>query len=184
LCYYCHKKGHFRNTCWDLHGWPSSGRGWTDHDGGCRNRGRGHDRDRGMECGGSGCQQTHVANTASQSGLGLGDMLTQLMIQLAARLISTAPASATTIALIASDGHNLSSLLTTVVKLIGTVMKALVAEPSVDMSWIVDFGASKHMTPHPIMFKTYKPMSGKDKVQTVDGSLCPIAGVGDITCTS
>jgi hypothetical protein len=34
------------------------------------------------------------------------------------------------------------------------------------------------------MFKTYKPMSGKDKVQTADGSLCPITGVGDITCTS
>jgi GAG-pre-integrase domain len=40
------------------------------------------------------------------------------------------------------------------------------------------------MTPHPTMFKTYKHMSGKDKVQTADGSLCPIAGVGDITCTS
>jgi hypothetical protein len=87
-----------------------------------------------MECGGSGCRQTHVADTVSQSGSGLGDMLTQLMIQLAARLTSTASASATTIAPIASDGHNLSSLLTTVVKLIGTVMKALVAEPSVDMS--------------------------------------------------
>jgi hypothetical protein len=33
------------------------------------------------------------------------------------------------------------------------------------------------------MFKTYKSMSGKDKVQTVDGSLCLIAGVGDIACT-
>jgi GAG-pre-integrase domain len=27
-------------------------------------------------------------------------------------------------------------------------------------------------------------MSGRDKVQTTNGSLCPIAGVGDITCTS
>jgi hypothetical protein len=51
------------------------------------------------------------------------------------------------------------------------------------MSWIVDSEASKHMNLHSTMFKTYKPMSDKDKVQTVDGSLCPIAGVGDITCT-
>jgi hypothetical protein len=56
-------------------------------------------------------------------------------------------------------------------------MKALIAEPSVDMSWIVDSGTSKHMTPYPIMFKTYKPMFNKVKVQTADGSL------GDITCT-
>jgi GAG-pre-integrase domain len=127
-----------------------------------------------------------MADTASQSGPSPDDMLTQLMIQLAARLTSITPASVT--APIASsyraDGYNISSLLTTVVKPIGTIMKALVAEPSVDMSWIVDSGASKHMTPHSTMFKTYKPMSGKDKVQTADGSLCPIAGVGDITCTS
>jgi hypothetical protein len=36
------------------------------------------------------------------------------------------------------------------------------------------------MTPHPTMFKTYKPMSRKDKVQTADGSLCPITRVGNI----
>jgi hypothetical protein len=124
-----------------------------------------------------------VADTASQLGLGLGDMLTRLMIQLVTRLTSIAPASATTIAPIASDGHNLSSLLTTVVKPVVTVMKALIAKLSVDMSRIVDSGASKHMTSYPTMFKTYKPMSGKDKVQTADCSLCPIAGVGDITCT-
>jgi hypothetical protein len=63
-------------------------------------------------------------------------------------------------------------------------MKALVAEPSLDKSWIVDSGASKHMTLFPMMFKTYKPLSGRDKVQTVDGSLCSIAGVGDVTCIS
>jgi hypothetical protein len=71
------------------------------------------------------------------------------MIQLAAKLTSTTLASATTIALIASNGHNLFSLLITVVKPVGTIMKALVAEPSVDMSWSIDFGASKHMTPYP-----------------------------------
>jgi GAG-pre-integrase domain len=113
-------------------------------------------------------------------------MLAQLMTQLARRLSTTASASAT--ASVASpsgvDGYNFPSLLTTVIKSIGTIMKALVAEPSLDKSWIVDSGASKHMTPYPMMFKTYKPLSGRDKVQTADGSLCSIAGVGDVTCTS
>jgi hypothetical protein len=72
MCDYCHKKNHTRKTCWDLHGWPSSGQDQTGHDDGCHNRSRGH----GMECGGSGCHQVHVANTASQSGSGLYDKMT------------------------------------------------------------------------------------------------------------
>jgi hypothetical protein len=87
-----------------------------------------------------------MADTTSQSGSSPSDMLTQLMIQLAARLISIISVNATTP--IISDGHNISSPFTIVVKPVGTIKKALVAE---------------HMTPHSIMFKTYKPMSGKDK---------------------
>jgi hypothetical protein len=63
-------------------------------------------------------------------------------------------------------------------------MKALVAEPSLDKFWIIDSGTSKHMTLYTMMFKTYKPLSRRDKVQTADGSLCSIAGVGDVTCIS
>jgi hypothetical protein len=33
------------------------------------------------------------------------------------------------------------------------------------------------MTSYPTMFKIYKPMSGRDEVQTTNGSLCPIAEV-------
>jgi hypothetical protein len=108
------------------------------------------------------------------------------MTQLARRFSTTTPASVTASVASSSgvDGYNLSSLLTIIIEPIGTIMKALVAEPSLDKSWIVDFGASRHMTPYPMMFKTYKHLSGRDKVQTVDGSLCSIAGVGDVTCTS
>jgi hypothetical protein len=72
-----------------------------------------------------------VADIASQSGSGLDDKMTQLMIQLPAMLTSTISTSVT--ASIVSDGHNLSSLLTTVAKPIGTIMKALIAEPSIDV---------------------------------------------------
>jgi hypothetical protein len=78
-------------------------------------------------------------------------MLTQLMTQLARRLSSTT--SASVIASVASssgaDGYNISSLLTTVIKPVDTIMKALVVEPCLDKSWIVDSEASKHMTPYP-----------------------------------
>jgi hypothetical protein len=77
-----------------------------------------------------------VANTAGQSGSSSDNMLTQLMTQLARRLSSTTQASATTSVASPSgaDGYNLSSLLTTVIKSVGTTMKALVAEPNLDKS--------------------------------------------------
>jgi hypothetical protein len=108
------------------------------------------------------------------------------MTQLARRLSSTTPASATASVTSSSgvDSYKLSSLISIVIKLVGTIMKALKAELSLDKFWIVDSGASKHMTPYPVMFKTYKSMSERDKLQTADDSLCSIAGVGDVTCTS
>jgi hypothetical protein len=33
-CYYCDKRGHVQDTCWDLHGWSSGGRGRNDRGGG------------------------------------------------------------------------------------------------------------------------------------------------------
>jgi hypothetical protein len=71
-----------------------------------------------------------MADTASQSGPSPDDMLTQLMIQLAARLTSITPASVTSPISSSSraNGYNISSLLTTVVKPIDTIMKALVAD--------------------------------------------------------
>ena len=178
VCDHCHRKNHTRETCWDLHGRPARGRG---RDGG---RGRGQGRSRGPGRGG-GYQKAHMADSTSTPGSGTDDMVTQLVTQLAARFLSTTPASSasSTAAPSGADGYTLSYFLTTVVRPVGTVIKALIAESSPDRSWIVDSGASKHMTPDPTMFKTYKPMSGREKVQTADGSLCSIARVRDVTCT-
>lgn len=43
-------------------------------------------------------------------------------------------------------------------------------------SWIIDSGATKHMTGSSKIFTTYTPCSGKDKVLKADGSLSPISG--------
>jgi GAG-pre-integrase domain len=39
------------------------------------------------------------------------------------------------------------------------------------------------MTPDSTLFKSYKPLSGKEKVQTADGTFCSIAEIGNVTCT-
>jgi hypothetical protein len=60
MCDYCHKKGHIRDTCWDLHGRPSGGRGRT---------GRGSGRRGGGRNGGLGrTQQAYASDKAPDDG--------------------------------------------------------------------------------------------------------------------
>ena len=47
--------------------------------------------------------------------------------------------------------------------------------------WIIDSGASDHMTSLSSLFKTYSPCSGNKKIRIVDGSFSAIAGEGSIT---
>jgi hypothetical protein len=160
ICDYCHKINHTRENCWDLHGKPTRGRG-------C---GRGQGRGRGSGRSG-GPQQAHVADSTSKPTSFFDKVMAQLMTQLAARFTSTTSMSSTPppIAPSGADGYNLLSLLATAVKPVSTIVKALTAKLNPDKSWIVDFGASKHMTSDSTLFKTYKLMSGRDKVQTTDG---------------
>ena len=44
--------------------------------------------------------------------------------------------------------------------------------------WIIDFGASDHMTNSLNMFESYSPCPGNKKVRIADGSFSPIAGKG------
>jgi hypothetical protein len=70
VCDYCHRKNHTRETCWDLHGRLTRGRG---RDGG---HGRSQGRSRGLGHNGSGYKHAHVIDTASRSGSSSDDMLT------------------------------------------------------------------------------------------------------------
>jgi hypothetical protein len=49
--------------------------------------------------------------------------------------------------------------------------------------WIIDTGATNHMTGASDLFTTYTPCSGKDKVRVADGSMAPIVGRGSVRCT-
>ncbi|RVW67172.1 hypothetical protein CK203_062504 [Vitis vinifera] len=44
--------------------------------------------------------------------------------------------------------------------------------------WIIDSGASDHMTNSSNMFESYSPCPGNKKVQIADGNFSPIAGKG------
>ena len=46
--------------------------------------------------------------------------------------------------------------------------------------WIIDLGATDHITGCASLFSTYTPGSGHIKVKIVDGSLASIAGTGTI----
>jgi hypothetical protein len=63
------------------------------------------------------------------------------------------------------------------------VVRGLTTKTSVDKTWIVDSGVSQHMILDPTVFKFYKRLSGKEEVQTADGTFCSIVGIGNVTCT-
>ena len=55
--------------------------------------------------------------------------------------------------------------------------------PTTSPSWIVDSGASIHMTPNPRVFTSYKPSPGTSKVRTASGDLLTVAGVSRVALT-
>jgi hypothetical protein len=46
--------------------------------------------------------------------------------------------------------------------------------------WIIDSGATNHMTGSPRRFLSYAPRSGKDRVRIADGSSAHIMGCGTV----
>jgi hypothetical protein len=80
----------------------------------------------------------------------------------------------------------LDTLATTAISsaLIGNLATALntFATPP-DDPWIIDSGASDHMTGMSPLFSSYNPSSGRDKVRIAGGSLSPILGKGSVLVT-
>jgi hypothetical protein len=55
-----------------------------------------------------------------------------------------------------------------------------VSETASRPSWIIDSGATDHMTPSSKQFSTYSPCPSNKKIATADGTLVTVAGIGDI----
>ncbi|KAI5418366.1 hypothetical protein KIW84_042851 [Lathyrus oleraceus] len=51
---------------------------------------------------------------------------------------------------------------------------------SLSHTWIVDSGASDHMTGESTLFSSYSPCAGNQKIKIVDGSFSAIAGKGSV----
>jgi hypothetical protein len=56
------------------------------------------------------------------------------------------------------------------------------ATPSED-PWVIDSGASDHMTGMSPLFSSYNPCSGREKIRIADGSLSPVSGKGSVFVT-
>jgi hypothetical protein len=65
----------------------------------------------------------------------------------------------------------------------GTQAQALASTYRHNVEWVIDSGASKHVTGISSVFKTYTPHSYSETIQTADGTSQPIHGVGSIECT-
>ena len=62
----------------------------------------------------------------------------------------------------------------------GNFLKALASTVCTQNGWIIDSGASDHMTSEYTLFTTYSPCAGNSKIRIADGSLSSIAGKGSI----
>ena len=66
----------------------------------------------------------------------------------------------------------------------GTQAHALVATyKHSHIDWIIDSGASKHVTGSLSTFASYTPYTHSETVQTADGTSQLIQGVGSVECT-
>ncbi|XP_073117068.1 uncharacterized protein [Elaeis guineensis] len=120
ICDHCHKPGHIKAYCYELHGRPNRGRG---RGGGRFGRGR---------------EDSSNQPASSQDNFAQIDISDQIH---------------------ALNCSNFSP-------------------------WVVDSGASNHMTGSFRDFVSYIPCSGRDKVRFADGSFILISGKGSIKCTS
>ncbi|XP_058188017.1 uncharacterized protein LOC131304703 [Rhododendron vialii] len=163
---YCHNTGHTKDFCWKLHGRPSRGRG-----SGRGGRGRGPRRSQA---------QAHVSEfaTLSDSGFSTGVQspsdsvggFSQREMQALRRLMAQADSSST----IAPT----STVAPTASYFAHSGIPASAFTASSGIPWIIDSGASDHMTGCSFVFYSYSTCSGKDKVRIADGSFSAISGKG------
>ena len=95
---------------------------------------------------------------------------------------------------IGEEMEKLRSLLGSLDKPTGTSSLALSGTPSLsfcinvshrvyDDSWIIDSGATDHMTSKSHLFHTYTPSPSNKKIAVVNGSLATVAGFEDLYIT-
>ncbi|RVW61368.1 Retrovirus-related Pol polyprotein from transposon TNT 1-94 [Vitis vinifera] len=136
-CDYCKKPGHYKETCWKLHGKPAD---WKpkprfDRDG-----------------------RAHVAANSESTSVPEPSPFNKEQMEMLQKLLSQVGSGSTTgVAFTANRGGM--------------------------RPWIVDTGASDHMTGDAAILQNYKPSNGHSSVHIADGSKSKIAGTGSIKLT-
>ncbi|KZV49361.1 hypothetical protein F511_10901 [Dorcoceras hygrometricum] len=153
-CEYCNKPNHTKETCWDLHGKPPN---WKPR----------FQKQKGRE------SRAHQSGVEEEAGVfsGMPTFSKEQLGQLYRLLQSpqfTKPVPVASSSSVAQQGSSSFQ-----------PMALHVFSP--DIPWIVDSGATDHMTGSYGLFSSYAPCAGNKKIRIADGSLSPIAGIGSIT---
>ncbi|XP_073116145.1 uncharacterized protein [Elaeis guineensis] len=157
ICDHCHKPGHIKAYCYELHGHPNRGRG---RGGGRFGRGRG---------------QYNQAHFSSMGDLSVDEM--QLLKKFRSG-VNISECSTST-----EDSSNQPASSQDNFAQIGISDQIHALNCSNFSPWVVDSEASNHMTGSFRDFVSYIPCSGRDKVRLADGSFTPISEKGSIKCT-
>ncbi|XP_073098849.1 uncharacterized protein [Elaeis guineensis] len=160
ICDHCHKSGHIKAYCYELHGRPTRDRG---RGGGRSGRGRG---------------QYNQAHFSSMEDLSVEEM------QLLEKFRSGVNISESSTSTEDSSNQPTSSLYQDNFTQISSDDQIHALNCSNFSPWVVDSGASNHMTGSFRDFVSYIPYSGRDKVRLADSSFTPISGKESIKCTS
>ncbi|RVW90854.1 Retrovirus-related Pol polyprotein from transposon RE1 [Vitis vinifera] len=136
-CDYCKKPGHYKETCWKLHGKPAD---WKpkprfDRDG-----------------------RAHVAANSESTSVPEPSPFNKEQMEMLQKLLSQVGSGSTTGVAFTANRRGMRP-------------------------WIVDTGASDHMTGDAAILQNYKPSNGHSSVHIADGSKSKIAGTGSIKLT-
>ena len=155
-CDHCQKQGHTKDKCWDLHGKPHD---WKPK----KSRGRGYVAESTKDD-----EQYAIApapQVSSSSNVNLdGDNLNQIMEMLASLQFKNQAVKNPT-ATVVRRGNFLQALAT---------IKGVCS----GQCWIIDSGASDHMTDDKRLFLSYAPVANKLTVKIADDSDAVVAGIG------
>ncbi|RVW49858.1 Retrovirus-related Pol polyprotein from transposon RE1 [Vitis vinifera] len=153
-CEHCKKLGHTKDTCWALHGKPAD---WKP-----RQPNKAHSHQASTE---AQADKTPTEVCQSTSSVGFNSNQIAKLYELFSNFQASGQSSTTL-----SSGSLAKK---------GTFLTAL-STMSQTIPWIVDSGASDHMTDAHHLFSTYSPCAGNLKVKIADGTLSPVAGKGSI----
>ena len=159
-CNYCKKSRHTRETCWKLHGKPPS-REWGHKGGQPKPQGRAH-------FSGQPTEQPSQEQAVNQMEFNKEEI--EKLRGLLGSLEKTGGS-------LEKTGGTCSLAFS---GKFSTSQGLHVSDKVIQELWVIDSGATDHMTHSSLHFCTYSPCPSNRKITVADGSLITVAGLGNI----